>query len=136
MRHNMIWPALAVMVLAAGCGGGSHRALREVAITERDFHITAPHVVPAGDVRIVLTNKGPVTHELIIVRATRARLPRRPDGFTIDEDALTPRIVGSFERDGPSTRDQVIHLTPGRYIIFCNMAGHAASGMLTSFRVR
>jgi Sulfocyanin (SoxE). len=136
MRHNVIWPALAVMLLAAGCGGGSHRALPVVPITERDFHITVPPVIPAGDVRIVLTNKGPVTHELIIVHAAPGRLPRRPDGFTIDEDALTPRIVGSFERDGPSTRNLVIHLTPGRYVIFCNMAGHAASGMTTSFRVR
>ena len=136
MRHSLIWPALAVMLLAAGCGGGSHRALRVVVITERDFHIAVPRVIPAGNVRIVLTNKGPVTHELIMVRAAPGRLPRRPDGFTIDEDALKPRIVGSFERDGPSTRDHVFHLTPGRYVIFCNMAGHAASGILTSFRVR
>jgi uncharacterized cupredoxin-like copper-binding protein len=136
MRHNMIWPALAVMLLAGGCGGGSHRALRDVAITERDFHITVPRVVPAGDVRIVLTNKGPVTHELMIIHAARGDLPRRPDGFTIDEDALEHRIVDHFERAGPSTRYLVVHLTPGRYVIFCNMAGHAASGMTTSFRVR
>lgn len=136
MRHTVTWPALAVVLLAAGCGGGTHRALPIVSITERDFHITAPNVVPAGDVRIVLTNKGPVTHELIIVHAAPGRLPRRPDGFTIDEDALTARLAGSFERDGPSTRELVIHLTPGRYIIFCNMAGHAASGMMTSFRAR
>jgi uncharacterized cupredoxin-like copper-binding protein len=136
MRHTVIWAALAVVLLAAGCGGGSHRALPVVSITERDFHITVAPVVPAGDVRLVLTNKGPVTHELIIVHAARGRLPRRADGFTIDEDALAPRLVGAFERDGPSTRDLVLHFTPGRYIIFCNMAGHAASGMMTSFRVR
>jgi hypothetical protein len=136
MRHNAIWPPLAVVLLAAGCGGGSHRALPAVQITERDFHITVPHVVPAGDVRIILTNKGPVTHELMIIHAARGRLPRRPDGFTIDEDALKHRLVDHFERAGPSTRYLVVHLTPGRYVIFCNMAGHAASGMLTSFRAR
>jgi hypothetical protein len=136
MRRNVIWPALAVTLLAAGCGGGSHRALAVVQITERDFHITVPHLVPAGDVRIVLTNKGPVTHELIIAHAAPGRLPRRADGFTIDEDALEHRLVDYFDRAGPGTRDLVVHLTPGRYVIFCNMAGHAASGMTTSFRVR
>jgi uncharacterized cupredoxin-like copper-binding protein len=136
MRHNLIWPALAVVLLAAGCGGGHRRALPVVSITERDFHISVPHVVPAGDVRIVLTNKGPVTHELIMVHAARGRLPRRADGFTINEELLQHRLVGAFERAGPGTRELVVHLTRGRYVIFCNMAGHAASGMMTSFRVR
>jgi len=125
-----------VLLAAAGCGGTSHRALPIVSITERDFHIALPQVVPAGDVRIVLRNKGPVSHELLIIHAVHGRLPRRVDGFTIDEDAIQRQLVGHFEAAGPSTRDMVVHLTPGRYIVFCNMAGHAASGMLTSFQVR
>ena len=136
MRHKFIWPALAVGLLAAGCGGTKHRALPVVSISERDFHITVPHVVPAGEVRIVLKNKGPVSHELLIIHAAQGRLPRRADGFTIDENLVHSRLVGSFEPEGPSTRDLVLHLTRGRYVIFCNMAGHAASGMLTSFQVR
>jgi uncharacterized cupredoxin-like copper-binding protein len=138
MRHTSIWPALTfVLLAAAGCGGGTaHRALPVLSITERDFHIALPHVIAAGDVRVVLTNKGPVSHELLIIHAAQGRLPRRADGFTIDEDAVKRRLVGKFERAGPSVRDLVIHLTPGRYVVFCNMAGHAATGMLTSFRVR
>jgi uncharacterized cupredoxin-like copper-binding protein len=136
MRHKVIWPALAVVLLAAGCGGTTHRALPVVSITERDFHIAAPHVFPTGEVRIVLTNKGPVSHELLIIHAARGRLPLRADGFTIDEALVHRRLVGSFEPAGPSTRELVLHLARGRYVVFCNMAGHAASGMLTSFRVR
>jgi len=128
--------AVAAAGLLGGCGGSSHRAFPVVPVTERDFSIRVPHVVPAGQVRIVLTNKGPVSHELLIVHATGTRLPRRTDGFTIDEDAIARDLVGSFEPAGPSRRDLVIRLTPGRYIVFCNMAGHAASGMLTSFVVR
>jgi uncharacterized cupredoxin-like copper-binding protein len=126
--------AAPVLLAVAGCGGTSHRVLPVVSITERDFHISAPHVVPAGEVRVVLTNKGPVSHELLIFHATHGALPRRPDGFTIDEDALHRRLVGEIGAAGPGVRDFVVHLAPGRYIIFCNMAGHAASGMLTSFR--
>jgi uncharacterized cupredoxin-like copper-binding protein len=138
MRYMSIGAAAvaAAGLLGAGCGGPSHRALPVVPVTERDFSIRVPHVVPAGQVRVVVTNKGPVSHELLIVRATGGRLPRRTDGFTIDEDAIARDLVGSLEPAGPGTRNLVIRLTPGRYIVFCNMAGHAASGMLTSFVVR
>jgi uncharacterized cupredoxin-like copper-binding protein len=92
--------------------------------------------VPAGDTRVVIRNEGPVSHELLIVHAPSGPLPKRSDGFTLDEDALESRLVGALEPVGPGTKDIVVHLTPGRYILFCNMSGHAAGGMLTSFRVR
>jgi uncharacterized cupredoxin-like copper-binding protein len=138
MRRMWIRAALAAPVLlaVAGCGGTSHRAVPVVSIIERDFHITAPREVPAGDVRVVLDNEGPVSHALLIVRATRGRLPINADGFTINDDALRGRVVAYIEPAGPGTRDFVVHVAPGRYIVLCNMAGHAASGMRTSFRVR
>jgi uncharacterized cupredoxin-like copper-binding protein len=138
MRHTWIRAAMAAPVLlaAAGCGGTSHRVLPLLSITERDFHITAPHHMRAGDLRLVLTNKGPVSHELLIINAAHNRLPRNPDGFTIDEDALHRRLVIYIEPAGPGVRDFVVHLAPGRYIVLCNMAGHAASGMQTSFQVQ
>ena len=138
MRHMSIWAAAvaAATLLGAGCGGASHRALPVVPVTERDFAISAPHLVPAGEVRVVITNKGPVSHELLIVHASSNRLPTNADGFTIDEDAIQRRLVGSVEAAGPGTRDLIVDLTPGRYLIFCNMAGHEASGMLASFVVR
>ena len=117
--------------LAVGCGG-AHRDIPLVSITERDFKISAPHVLPSGDVRIVLHNKGPVSHELVIVRASRERLPIRTDGFTIDEDGLGRRLIAAIEHAGPGRDSIVVHLMPGRYILLCNMAGHAAGGMLTS----
>jgi uncharacterized cupredoxin-like copper-binding protein len=138
MRHTTIGAAAvaAAGLLGGGCGASSHRALPVVPITERDFAIHAPRLAPAGEVRVVITNKGPVSHELLIVHAGNGRLPTRPDGFTIDEDAIQRSLVGSVEAAGPGTRDLIVHLTPGRYLVFCNMAGHEASGMLTSFEVR
>jgi uncharacterized cupredoxin-like copper-binding protein len=127
--------AAPVLLVASGCGGSSHRSLPIVPVTERDFAIHVEHVVPRGEVRIVVTNKGPVDHELLIAHADGG-LPLRSDGFTIDEDAIESRLVGSLEAEGPGTRSLVAHLTPGRYVVFCNMAGHAAAGMETSFVVR
>lgn len=136
MRQKLIW-AGAVVLLVAGCGGSaSHRVLPILSITERDFHISAPHQVEAGDVLVHVKNKGPVSHELMIIHAGSSRLPLRADGFTIDQHALRRRLVVHLEPEGPSVTDVVVHLAPGRYIVLCNMAGHAAAGMQTSFWAR
>jgi uncharacterized cupredoxin-like copper-binding protein len=124
--------ALTVLVASAcsasgrTAGGGG----RLVRVSERDFHITvAPNHVPAGDVLLVVRNQGPDTHELIIVRS-RARLPLRRDGLTVDERALDPVTVASLDGAGPgAVRREQLHLAPGRYELFCNMAGHFMAGM-------
>jgi uncharacterized cupredoxin-like copper-binding protein len=99
-----------------------------VHVSERDFRIAVtPNHVPAGDVLIVMRNHGPDTHELIMVRS-RSRLALRRDGLTVDEDALS--AVASVEGAGPGHVGQVrLHLAPGRYELFCNMAGHFMAGM-------
>ena len=138
MRYMAIGAAVvaAAALLGTGCGGSSDRALATFRVTERDFAIQAPRFVPAGDVRLVLTNKGPVNHELLIVRALHRGLPRRGDGFTIDEEILGHRLVTGLEPAAPGVRTVVLHLEPGRYFLLCNMEGHAAGGMITSFRAR
>jgi hypothetical protein len=112
-------------------GGGSGPAVRVVRITERDFHIAAPRRIAPGRVRLEVKNDGPDLHELIVVRDPGgARLPLRTDGLTVNEDALVPEEVGSLEPGVPgSVRGLVLRLRPGRYEIFCNMAGHYMSGM-------
>jgi uncharacterized cupredoxin-like copper-binding protein len=116
----------------AGCGGGSGSSagVRVVRIGERDFHITAPRHLAPGRVRLEVTNNGPDLHELIVVRDRATALPMRADGVTVDEDALEPVKLGSLEPGAPgSVRALTLRLRPGRYEIFCNMAGHYMGGM-------
>jgi hypothetical protein len=114
----------------SGAGGSRQPSVRVVRITERDFHIGAPRRIAAGRVRLEVKNDGPDLHELIVVRDPAARLPLRTDGLTVNEDALAPEEVGSLEPGVPgSVRGLVLRLRPGRYEIFCNMAGHYMSGM-------
>jgi uncharacterized cupredoxin-like copper-binding protein len=119
----------------AGCASGSsnHKASRapSVRIQERDFRITLkPARVRAGTVRLVLHNKGPDTHELLIVRAAGDDLPLRTDGLTVNEAAVDRQTVQVIEGKQPGTTEElVLHLKPGHYELFCNMAGHYLGGM-------
>lgn len=106
-------------------------------VTERDFRISvAPTHLSAGAVELSVHNRGPDNHELIVVRSHRAKLPLRADGVTIDEDALQATTIGALEPGAPGTvRRLRLHLTPGRYELFCNMAGHYLGGMKTDLVV-
>jgi uncharacterized cupredoxin-like copper-binding protein len=122
-----------LMLATSGCSTAGRSARAEqplVRVTERDFHIAAtPNHVPAGDIRLVVRNQGPDTHELIVVRS-RSRLPLRLDGLTVDEKKLDAVTVASLDGAGPGSKESLqLRLRRGRYELFCNMAGHFMAGM-------
>ena len=58
----------------------------------------------------------------------RRGLPLRKDGLTVDEEAVNE--VGAVEGLPPNRVSRLLlHLAPGRYEVFCNMAGHFMAGM-------
>jgi uncharacterized cupredoxin-like copper-binding protein len=134
----------AACALAGGCAGGhtaAGSAAAVVRITERDFHIAASvHHLRAGLVAFTVHNQGPDDHELIVVRDVNRHvpLPLRHDGVTVNEEKLAPLTVGSGLEPGQpdSVRSLRVRFTPGRYVIFCNMAGHYLGGMHTELVVR
>jgi len=131
--------AAAVAVAAlSGCGGsailsGDNAVVR---VSERDFHISAPKSVSAGDVTLRVQNRGPDNHELLVIRADRG-LPLRSDGLTVNEEALRHAEVGALEPGEPGiARELKLHLAPGRYMLLCNMEGHYLGGMHALLVVR
>jgi uncharacterized cupredoxin-like copper-binding protein len=130
--------AAGATALLAGCGSSvSTPTGQSLPISVRDFHIDAPLTARAGDVRFAVHNRGPDTHEIFIVRADDPALPLRQDGITVDEEALARREVGEVEGTEPGrTGTGTFDLTPGRYELICNMAGHYRGGMHTTLVVR
>jgi uncharacterized cupredoxin-like copper-binding protein len=138
---RLVLPAAVAVVaaLAAACGSTAEVAgpdVHTVRITESDFRVKAPRRLPAGRTVLSVVNRGPDDHELIVVRARGNRLPLRDDGLTVDEDALEPVTLGTLEPGEPkSVRVLRVTLTPGRYVLLCNMAGHFFGGMHTQLVV-
>ena len=134
--------AVTVAVVAVALSGGSRAGaavsgLPVLKVSERDFQIKAPKVVRAGELLLQTKNLGPDTHELLVVRFAGKRLPLRPDDMTVDEEALKSAMaltVEGFERG--RTKEARIHLTPGRYVLLCNMQGHYLGGMHAALTVR
>ena len=128
---------LAILALAgaSGCSGGAGDKAPDFRVTERDFHISAPKVVRAGDLRVAVRNSGPDDHEFIVVRLHGMGLPLRNDGLTVSEDAIESSTVGAVEPAPPGTEHLSVRLKPGRYELLCNMYGHFAGGMHTTLVV-
>ena len=127
-----------VAFAVAGCGGsvGAAGDAASVQVTERDFGIRTVRHVAAGEVVLRVHNRGPGSHELLVIRSPNGKLPFRSDGLTVDEDAVAKAEVGVLEPDHAGvTRELRVRLTPGRYVLFCNMSGHFLGGMHTDLVV-
>jgi uncharacterized cupredoxin-like copper-binding protein len=126
------------VLTVTGCGSAqAGKPLPLVRVTERDFHITVPKHVHPGTVRLRLQNRGPDTHELLVVRADGRPLPLRRDDLTVDEDTLKKRDVATIEGvERGRWHDERVVLAQGRYVLFCNMAGHYLAGMHAALVVR
>ena len=106
--------ATALLVGACGGGGGSSIAgepeegvLRVIADDTHDFDADS-YQVAAGDIRVEYVHSGFQNHTLVI------------EGL---EDQLRLEVENGGQDFGTVT------LQPGRYIIYCDVAGHRGGGM-------
>jgi len=135
VSRTVLVSAVAVLV---GCGGGAKVPRGTVVnVSERDFTISPVASVSSGDVLLRVHNEGPAQHELIVVRERRGGLPLRSDGVSVNEEALQRDELGSLPPGEPGgVRSLALHLTPGRYVLFCNMEGHYMGGMYTVLAIK
>jgi uncharacterized cupredoxin-like copper-binding protein len=128
------------VLACAGCGlgrGSPAPSGQIVEVEERDFAITAPEQIAAGDVTFHVVNAGPTSHELLLARLPPAGLPYRTDRLTIDEESLDQHELWALEpEESGSKRNLRVNLPAGRYVLFCNMSGHLLGGMRTEIVVR
>jgi uncharacterized cupredoxin-like copper-binding protein len=74
-------------------------------------------------------------HELLLVKADSVdALPMEADGARVDEDKLKGLKELGDVHPG-KTRSTTVPLTAGKYVLFCNEAGHFKAGMTATFVV-
>ncbi len=104
----------ALGILAGGDGGGSTLASTRVDVTLSEFAIDGNFVAPEGEVTLAIANNGSMDHNV-----------------GVRELGLLSPNVGA----GGVTELALGTLSPGTYEIYCEIAGHAESGMVATLTV-
>ncbi len=89
----------------------------------------------SGEVTIEAKNDGAVAHEIVVVRTDLAQdaLPMAEGGL-VDETKV--ESLGEIEEfDAGSSESGTFTLAPGKFVLFCNVAGHYSAGMHIAFTV-
>ena len=100
-----------------------------------------PDAVPAGDVTFVVKNAGTIVHEAVVLKTNvpfdklpvtyggDPPVPVKSGGNKVSEAANIGE-TGDPDLEAGASRSFVIkNMTPGNYVIVCNLAGHYTKGM-------
>ena len=121
-----------VGVAVALASSGSQGRSTTVRVVEKEMSTSLkPSVVAAGKVTFIARNAGTVEHELVVVRGA-GKLQVK--SFKAIEAG---RALGEVEDIAPGkTKRFTLTLTPGKYTLLCNIAGHYMLGMHSVLTVR
>ncbi len=140
-RAGLLVVALAVAaVIATGLTGSQVAEAQggttvNVALAEWTI-VPEPGVVETGEITFAVSNVGDRQHELVVLQSAFA-----PDALPVDGDeefvledqvnviARTDRIISG------ATASLTLSLSPGFYMLICNLESHYANGQRISFLV-
>ncbi|MCL5428746.1 MAG: hypothetical protein M1347_02930 [Chloroflexi bacterium] len=119
-------------VLAA-CGGGPTTV--DVTLTDYEMQLSVD-TSKAGEVTFKIQNDSEVTvHEFVVVQTDTPadELPVGED-LLVDESLFTP-VDEVEDLAAGDNAELTVTLTPGHYVLLCNIAGHFQLGMHADFTV-
>ena len=136
--------AIAVILLGAACSSpksapqnsGSTQpsaTAGRVAVTLSEFAVSpSARAVPAGSVTFSVTNSGKVEHEFVILQTSDAPGALPQQGAEASEAGLVDEIE-DVQPGGSGSL--TVDLTPGHYVLICNLPDHYAAGMYAGLTV-
>lgn len=128
-----------------GCGAGqpaSAAAASEQAVsaTLGEYSISLDRsTVAAGDVVFKITNKGAIEHEFVVLKADMAADKLPVSDNEVEEDSIPGAATNKVEVEdiaSGATASLRAKLTPGNYVIICNLPGHYGHGMKAALKVQ
>jgi uncharacterized cupredoxin-like copper-binding protein len=127
--------------LTAGSSANSAKATAtKINAVEKEMSIQlSSTTVPAGSVEFVVENQGKMPHEFVVLKndLKDKKLPLKGD--KLDEDAKGLKKIAEIGEDklkSGATQQLKVNLTPGRYLIVCNVGDHFNKGMKTELTVK
>src|SRR6478672_11023449 len=135
-RALLLLPVLAVA--AAGCGSSSNDTKTTSAAKATDVKLSEWKLAPsattvaAGKVRISAANDGKTTHEMVVLRTDKPAASLG-SGKRVSEAGSVGEI--SDLKAGASA-SKTFDLSPGHYVLICNLPGHYSAGMRADLTVR
>lgn len=128
----LVCTVLFAAVLAA-CGGGPTTV--DVTLTDYEMQLSVD-TSKAGEVTFKIQNDSEVTvHEFVVVQTDTPadELPVGED-LLVDESLFTP-VDEVEDLAAGDNAELTVTLTPGHYVLLCNIAGHFQLGMHADFTV-
>jgi uncharacterized cupredoxin-like copper-binding protein len=118
-------------------GGGAGASLE---IKMGDFFFAPKDTTAqAGATTIEAPNDGSVEHELVVFKTNMdpAKLPTEANGEVNEEkmDKVAESAGEIADVEAGETKSGKFNLTPGKYVVFCNLPGHYAQGMYGTLTV-
>jgi uncharacterized cupredoxin-like copper-binding protein len=89
--------------------------------------------VPAGRVSFVVRNDGTMAHEFLVLRSDRHHHSLKVKGGRAVE---TGRLGEIPQIPSGTSKRITLKVSPGRYIMLCNLLGHYQAGQYAALRVR
>ena len=108
-----------------------------VDVTETSFKIAlSTDNVPAGTVTFHVKNQAEaVPHQLTVIKTDQPADQLPTSDNKVDTSGLNV-VGGSDNIQAGENQDLTVDLTPGTYVLICNLPGHYQNGMYTSFTVQ
>jgi uncharacterized cupredoxin-like copper-binding protein len=101
-----------------------------------DFKVAVDHsTIAAGHVVIGIRNHASMLHELKVIKTDQAPDQLPVDGATAkaNEEGKVGELMNIA---AGASRKLVLELTPGKYVLICNIAGHYQLGMRVGLEVQ
>jgi uncharacterized cupredoxin-like copper-binding protein len=112
-----------------GTGNAAPAAVRTIHVKLGEMWVKPDYTsVKAGKVTFAATNSGQLEHELMI-----ERMPLKMDAPGRPNEEAAQGMIEDME-PGQSGK-MTLKLTPGNYVLFCNVSGHYAAGQHIRFSV-
>ena len=138
------WTALAAALAAiaivtsacAAAGPADTSEVPSVYVDISDYKIATDHpTIAAGHVVVGIRNHAAMAHELKVIKTDLAPDELPVDGATAkaSEDGKVGELLNIA---AGASRKLVLELTPGKYVLICNIAGHYQLGMRVGLDVQ